>query len=226
MRVGALPCLLLVAASSQAQQVLDDFTSGSAHYSVTTGNTYDSQIGTMIGGDRTENQSILQNPFQTPLAVDAGSGYLSFSQGSGLTSLVSLGYGYTASTDNQSVTTFDLGLDLSKYTAFDLSVAYDAASLPATIELNNDPAKAYQFTVSPRSVPTDYLVGFNLFTGVDFSHVHQILITFQDPTSNSFTLGGSPSEFSAVSPAPEPASIVFIGLSVAGLISRRMRRNK
>jgi hypothetical protein len=226
MRVAAIPVLLIAAASSHAQLVLDGFGSGSAHFSSTSGNTYDSQLGSMIGGDRTENLDILSNPFTTPLAIDVASGFLSYSEGSGLTSVDSLGYGYTASANNLSVTTFDLGLNLSAFSAFDLSVAFDADSMPATIELNNDPTKVYQFTISPRTVSTDYVVGFNLFSGVDFSKVHQILITFQDPTSNSFTLGtgGTSGGFSTV--APEPASVAFIGLGVAGLLARRMRRRK
>ena len=171
MRLGAVSILVLAAAtSSHAQLVIDDFTSGSAHFSKSAvGATYTSQLGSMIGLDRTEGLNILTDPFSTPLNVDAGSGFLSYSEGSGVASNVSLGYGYTASADGSSVSTFNLGLDLTKFNAFDLTMAFDGASMPVTIELNNDPTKSYEFTVSPRSVSTDYVVGFNLFSGVDFS---------------------------------------------------------
>ena len=206
-------------ASAPAQVVLDDFTTGSAHFNVRSGTTYWNQSGSMVGGFRMEGLEILQNPFNTPLDVDVAGGFLSYSQGSGVTSDVALAYGYKASADNTGFTTFDLGLDLSKYSYFDLTVAFDEASMPATIELNNDPSKTYQFTISPRTVTTDYQVGFNLFSGVNFADIHQIAIVFQDPTSNDFTLSSLSAQ-----PAPEPASIAFIGLGVAGLIARRRRK--
>jgi hypothetical protein len=174
----------------------------------------------MIGGQRTESVDILQNPFSTPSNVDVAGGYLSYSQGSNVISNFGIEYGYTASADNSGFSTFDLGLNLSQYNFFTLDVAYDADPLPVEIELNNNPADVYQFTISPRTVATTYQVGFNQFSGVDFSDIHQISINFQDPTSNDFTLVS----FGAASPAPEPMSIAFLGLGAVGLIVRRRNR--
>ena len=202
---------------AHAQVILDDFTSGQAQFSVTSGVSYYGQTGTMVGGHRAEALDILSNPFNVPLDIDVLNGFSSVSEGSDMASDVSIAYGYLASADHSTMTTFDLGLNLSGENSFQLNVAYNQTAMTADIMLNNNIADVYAFTIGSSATPVNYNIAFSNFSGVDFSDIHQISINFTDSTSNDFTLG----HFTA---APEPVSIAFLGLGVIGLIARRRRK--
>jgi len=202
---------------AQAQVILDDFTTGPDQFSVTSGVSYYGQTGTMVGGYRGEALDIISNPFSVPLDVNILNGFSSVSEGSDMYSDVSIAYGYLASADHSSLSTFDLGLNLSGENGFQLNVAYNQTPMAADIMLNNNIADVYAFTIGTSATPVNYDVAFSNFSGVDFSDIHQISINFTDSTSNDFTLGS----FVA---APEPVSVAFLGLGVIGLIARSRRK--
>ena len=202
---------------ANAQVTLDDFTTGQSQFSVTSGVSYYEQSGTMVGGSRSEALDILSNPFGVPLDVTILNGFSSVSEGSNMMSDVSIAYGYHASSDHLSLSMFDLGLNLSAQSAFELNVAYNQTAMAADIMINNNPLEVYSFTIGVSAVPVNYEIAFSNYSGVDFSNIHQLSINFADSTSNDFTLG----HFTA---APEPVSIAFLGLGVVGLVARKRRK--
>ena len=216
-----LACLAAAFVSTQAAfalTMIDDFSSGSANMSISTGNQTIFANGTMVGGDRMMYAQVLGNLFGLSFDVDVQTGTLSVTSQSGVDGLAQFGYGYAAGPSFQ-----DMNLNLSSETGFNMMVLSNDQPATVTIAVRStqqNPSSMIAVTknLAGNMVNTPNLVSWNFseFAGFNFSDVDQILVEINPTNSGDVTIDW-------VSAVPEPASMIAIAAG-AGLLAARRRR--
>lgn len=215
----ALPTILLLgfATAAHADFLIDDFSSA---ISLTTSTSAPVYSSSSITGSATYDRMVglynYTNPFGNPANINISNKFASFNQGAAVASIGTLAYGCQASTDHSTYSLTPMGLDLTKYSAFDLRVLLNGAD--TQVKLTLDAVNTYNFTLKATSTPQDYIINFSNFGAQNFKQVDEIMFTFTNPATNDFVLGG----FTAT-PAPEPAGLILLGLPVLGLLAFKRR---
>lgn len=211
---------LLAAASAHALVMIDDFTTGAASSSLSSGSQYFMQNGSMIGGTRVVFIAVTNNAFGLSLDVDTNSGALSINSQSGVDGLGAVGYGLTMTGPN-STSYNDLNLDLSGEDRFEIRTVSRDGDL--TIRMNVRNGNGTNFTVSQTlfgsAINTPELTTFlfSSFTGVNFADVDQIQVDFDTANSGDVAVD-------YIQAVPEPATMAVLGMAAAIAAARRKRK--
>lgn len=211
---------ILAVAPANALVMIDDFSSGAASSSLTSGSQYFMQNGTMVGGKRVVFIQVTSNAFGLSLDVDTNSGALSINSQSGVNGLGAIGYGLTMTGPNSTAYS-DLNLNLSAENRFEIRTLSRDGDL--TVRMNVRNGNGTNFTVTQtllgNSVNTPELLTFNFssFTGVNFADVDQIQVDFDTADSGDVAVD-------YVQAVPEPATMAVLGAAAALAAARRRRK--
>ncbi|MFM9874733.1 MAG: PEP-CTERM sorting domain-containing protein [Fimbriimonadaceae bacterium] len=211
----------VAATFANATVMIDDFNTGAASSSLSSGFQYFSQAGSMVGGDRIVFISVTSNAFGLNMAVDTSVGVLSINSQSGVDGLGAVAYGLNLV--NPTSTSFDdLNLNLSGENQFKIRTLSRDGDL--TIRVNVRNGNGTNFTVSQTlfgsSINTaeDTFFNFASFTGVNFADVDQIQVDFDTANSGDVAVD-------YIQAVPEPATLTILG-AAAAIAAARRRRNK
>lgn len=212
--------LVVVAGAAQANIVIDDFTTGTYHKTITSGSVTEFQNGSMLGGDRYANTMVESNVFGLEIQTDIESGSYALSAQSGVNGMGSLGYGF--SNNGGTPVNQDMNMNFSGESQFKLNFLSSDAPGTYSISVRSSSSNGGAFvtvadTFQGNSVNTPFMrtVDFSQFGGVNFSDIDQVILKFDSATSGDVAL----SSFQAV---PEPASMIV--LAAAGAFAARRRK--
>ncbi len=213
--------LLAVAGAANAI-VIDDFSTGEYHKSITELESHQPQAGSMLGGYRATQMQVISNTFGLELSTDIVGGAYTLSAQSGVDGTGRVGYGFTDV--GGVVVAQNLNANLSADSAFKLN--FLSSDLPGTYTIAvrssngiNGDYVSYTGNFEGNSVNTPFskTIEFSQFAGMNFSDVDQILVTIDSGLSGDVSL-------SSIETVPEPASMAI--LAVAGaFIARRRKKN-
>ncbi|MFM9874734.1 MAG: PEP-CTERM sorting domain-containing protein [Fimbriimonadaceae bacterium] len=214
--------LVVVAGAANANIVIDDFTSGTYHKTITSGSITEFQNGTMIGGDRYANTMVESNVFGLEIQTDIAGGSYALSAQSGVDGMGSLGYGF--SNNAGTPVNQDMNLNFSGENQFKVNFISSDAPGTYTISVRSSSSNGGAFvsvtdSFQGNSVNAPFMrtLDFSQFAGVNFADVDQVVLKFDSSTSGDVAI----SSFQAV---PEPASLIVLGTASA-FAARRRRKN-
>lgn len=213
--------LLVVAGVANASVIIDDFTSGTYHQTITSGSVTEFQAGTMLGGSRYATTQVDTNVFGLELGTDIELGNYTLSAQSGVNGQGQLGYGYqdNAGTAVQQ----DMNADLSTENQFKLD--FISSDLPGTYTIGvrssssnggNFATYTGAFQGSSVNAPFTETVNFSEFSGFNFGDVDQITFNFNSDISGDVSLSG-------LQAVPEPTSMVILATASAMALRRRKK---
>jgi hypothetical protein len=212
----------VVAASfANATIMIDDFTSGAGSNSLSTGTTYYSQAGTMLGGDRVGSITVTGNAFGLDVSVDTIAGIMSMNSQSGVDALLTTNYGYNL-VSPVSTSFEDLNMDFSGENQFEIRTVSRDGDLRIDFLVRNSPnsfVTVSKFLVgSAINTPEVVTWDFSEFAGVDFSNVDQVLVRFDTANSGDVAVD-------YIKAVPEPATLTILGAAAALAAARRKRKS-
>ncbi|ARU41736.1 hypothetical protein CCB80_11530 [Armatimonadetes bacterium Uphvl-Ar1] len=218
--LGLSASAILAAGVANAYVMIDDFSTGAVNNTITSGTSYTSQNGTMLGGDRIVYMEVLSNAFGLGLSVDTAMGALTINSQSGVLGVSSVNYGLNL-TGPSNTAWDDLNFDFSGETAFrvntlsrdgDLTIVFQVRSSP-----NNFVAVSKTLTGSSINIPESTVFNFSEFAGVNFSNIDQIYVDFY--TSNTGDVA-----VDSIEAVPEPATMVVLASAALAAAARRRRK--
>jgi len=219
----AFVLVLAVPAFAPAQILIDDFTTGAADVSASSGDPYFEQYGTMIGGSRVEDLNVQSNPYNATAEFIASGGFGDFENGPGMVSADSLGWGFDASNGVFSGQ-HDIDANFSQQTYLSMTFAYVEDPIGISIDFYDGSGNAVGIFGTAQASNTAQTVTFDFanfqYVGgnpsFDWGHIAQIGIVMGGAESADWALTN-------VSAAPEPTSFALLSLALAGLLNRRRR---
>lgn len=209
---SALSLLLIVPAT--ATIVIDDFSTGDNSQSLTSGQSYYFQNGSMLGGNRVEVGGITSG-LGSNLTLDVSSGVFTAKKGATTTGFAQVAYGYVPGSP---VTFSDLNADFSAESKFCVTVnSNDTTGLLSVYTISNNVVWGVSTPIGVITNPTDVFFDFSSYTGINFSDIDQIIVDV------STGVGGSAS-LDVVMAVPEPATLFILGTGGLAMVSRRRPR--
>lgn len=218
--LGLSVSAILAAGVANAYIMIDDFSTGPVNNTITSGTSYSSQNGSMIGGDRIVYMEVQSNLFGLGLSVDTAMGALTINSQSGVLGVSSVNYGLNL-TGPSNTAWDDLNFDFSGETAFRVNTLSRDGDLTIVFQVRNSPnsfvAVSKTLTGSSINIAESTVFNFSEFAGVDFSNIDQIYVDFY--TSNTGDVA-----VDSIDTIPEPATMVVLASAALAAAARRRRK--
>ncbi len=231
MRRGTLVLLAGVLAGSAHAILIDDFTSGFAGATTTTGAYYNTVSANSIGGHRFVNHIFNSNPLNRPISTDvnaAAPGHLFIEAGSGVNGVSAIGWGGSlnvaaSGSGNIAFTNFNGlgGVNFSNELGINVDyINNDQSSTTFFLQIldtadNLSVGSSVAALAGNGSVFLDFS---NLSGSANLANVDAIVVVVGLPNGNDITITRVETEA-----IPEPATLAVLGLAAAA-IARRKRK--
>lgn len=208
--------LVLIAAAgagfANAQHTIDDFSSGPYNVTIFSGSDFNTEAGTMDGGNRGNTLTVESNPLNQPLNLDIGSGGLSVINSGTLTDgKLLLEYGTYGS---------DLNDNLSGFDRFRINFLANDNPMKVTITVSTTGGGTSSMMKSVAggqfSAFTEDFLFSGFAGGANFSDLDKISFLFDSSASGDFAVD-------SLQAVPEPATMAALAVGLS-LIARRRRK--
>jgi len=200
--------------AAHAFVMIDDFSSGTYMKTMSSGNDQNVQSGTMLGGTRGTDLTVVSNPLNVVFDFQVGNGFLVADAGSALRDIVELRYGIGAG-----MVPVDLNSNLAGEDRFrlffdsnDLNLNLDLTVRSGASSYTHSRVIAGGFANTP--FVEDILFTSSGLAGMNWADVDEIRFRFSNTPSGDFAI-------SQIQAVPEPGTILALGAGLAAVLRRR-----